>query len=411
MTSRSLARQVTYPAMRENGVVPGQMVSDAPDLRVGIDAHMVGEQETGNETYIINLIRSLSQFDNHTNYFLYSPHPESLEVCQPLTERFYIRTVPTNAAPTRILWGLPREAARDQVDVLHVTYVAPPKTSIPIVATVHDISYALFPETFSMRDKMILGTLVPRTLKKADAIITVSESSRKDIVERYGTPAEKIAVCYQPISAQHRQLADSAAVALAQATYGIAGRYVLAVGNLQPRKNLPRLIRAFASVKRAGLYDGKLVLVGRSKWRESAIYDEVRELGLDDDVIFTGYVPEEDLVALYNAADVFVYPSLYEGYGLPPLEAMACGCPVVTGNTSSLPEVVGDAGIMVDPLSEDALADAIARLVGSPELRRELSQRGLQRVQRFTAEEAARVTMDVYQRVAMQHRTVPAANS
>ncbi len=387
-----------------NAVASIQTLSETQALRVAIDAHMVGEKETGNETYIVNLIRSLSQYDQRTRYFLYSPHPQSLDRCRPLTDNFQIRKVRPGSASARLLWGLPRQAVADRVDILHVTYVAPPITSVPLVTTVHDISFALFPELFSMRDRAILSSLVPGTMKRSQAIITVSNSSRDDIVRHYGIPAEKVAVCYQPISTAFQQLSNPDASAATLASHGISVPYILAVGNLQPRKNLPRLIHAFAHLKQSGQYTGRLVLVGRSKWRESDVYREVRALGLDDEVIFTGYVPEEELVALYNAADAFVYPSLYEGYGLPPLEAMACGCPVITGNTSSLPEVVGDAGIMIDPTSEEALAQAIAHIVSSPDERVEMVNRGLQRVAQFSAERAARVTMDVYERVAaMRH--------
>jgi glycosyltransferase involved in cell wall biosynthesis len=168
------------------------------------------------------------------------------------------------------------------------------------------------------------------------------------------------------------------------------------VGNLQPRKNLPRLVRAFAQSKRTGAYNGRLVLVGKSLWRESQIFQEIRQHGLENEIIVTGYIPEEDVVALYNGADAFIYPSIYEGFGLPPLEAMACGCPVITGNTSSLPEVVGSAGIMVDPTSEEELARAIVAMTGDAQFRDNCIRLGLERVQHFSATAAARGTLDVY---------------
>jgi glycosyltransferase involved in cell wall biosynthesis len=360
---------------------------------------MVGEQETGNETYIVNLIRGLAAIDRETNYFLYSPHPQSLDRCDPLPGNFVRRHVRPAPSVLRIPFGMPARTISDRADVLHVTYVAPPLSPTPVVATVHDISYVLFPETFSARDKLILGSLVPRTLRTARAIITVSESSKRDIIKCYRTPPDKIAVVYQPIAPAFRRLPRDAGQE-ARARLGVQGPFILAVGNLQPRKNLPRLIRAYAQLRRRGDYSGRLVLVGRSRWKESSVYQEVRALGLEQDVILTGYVPEDDVVALLNCADVFVYPSLYEGFGLPPLEAMACGCPVVTGNTSSLPEVVGDAGLMVDPSSVDALAGAIAHVTSDDELRRTLVAHGMTRVARFSAELAAHRTLEVYRQVA-----------
>jgi glycosyltransferase involved in cell wall biosynthesis len=372
-------------------------------LRVAIDAHMVGERETGNETYIVNLVRGLAALDTRTRYLLYSPHPESLDVCGPLGANFARQRVRPGLAPLRIPFGLPAQALADAVDVLHVTYVAPPVVSAAVVATVHDISYALYPETFSARDRLLLGSLVPLTLRRAAALLTVSQHSRADIVRHYGIAPEKIHVVYQSISPTYRPLAP-ARVSAALARLGIAGRYLLAVGNLQPRKNLPRLIRAYASLRQSGVYTGRLVLAGRSRFRESAIFQEIRAQGLEREIVLTGYVPEEDVAALYNGADAFVYPSLYEGFGLPPLEAMACGCPVIASDTSALPEVVGDAGLLVNPTSEEALAHAIARVAGDAELRRTLVAAGEDRVRHFPADAAARTTLDVYQRVAEQWR-------
>jgi glycosyltransferase involved in cell wall biosynthesis len=359
---------------------------------------MVGEQETGNETYMVNLIRGLASVDHHTSYLLYSPYPDALRMCGSLPANFATRRIWPAPSPLRIPLGLPARVIADAVDILHVTYVAPPVTFARVVATVHDISYLLYPHTFSLRDKVILGTLVPVTLARAKMIITVSESSRQDIVRHYGTTAEKIAVVYQSISAAFHRLSDTTRIAAARARFAIDRPYILAVGNLQPRKNLPRLIQAYARLRQTGTYHGRLVLVGRSKWRESKVYQAIRALGLADEVILTGYILEDELVALYNGADAFVYPSLYEGFGLPPLEAMACGCPVVTGNTSSLPEVVGDAGIMVAPTSVDALAAAIAQITRDLNLRDVLVERGQRRAALFTAEAAARATFQVYRR-------------
>lgn len=371
-------------------------------LRVAIDAHMVGERETGNETYILNLIRGLMAIDATSQYLLYSPHVESLNVLAPLPGNFAPVRVSSAPSAIRIPFSLPARVQADRPDVLHVTYIAPPVVSAHVVATVHDISYELFPRAFSSRDRVILKTLVPQTLRKADAIITVSESSKRDIVRHYGTPEEKITVVYQPVAPVFRVLPRDDALKERLARYNIREPYILAVGNLEPRKNLNRLILAYARLLSIGTYNGSLVLVGKSKskWPESTLFRLVRELGLDSRVHFTGYVSDEDLVALYNGADVFVYPSLYEGFGLPPLEAMACGCPVVASDTSSLPEVVGSAGLLARPQSEDAIAWAVSRLLLDPGLRQTLIERGLQQVQRFSMLAAAKQTLQIYERVA-----------
>ena len=372
-------------------------------LRVAIDAHMVGERETGNETYIINLIRGLANLGSlapATDYLLYTTHPERLDVCGPLPPHFERRRIAPTTSAVRIPLGMPVRALADRVDVLHVTYVAPPMTTAAVVATVHDISYELYPETFSARDRAILKSLVPRTIRRAQNVITVSESSRRDIASFYNVDPDKIYVIYQSIAPSFRVLQNRDMVESVRARYGIYGRYLLAVGNLQPRKNLPRLVRAFAQAKRMGAYTGRLVLVGKSKWRESQIFREIREHGLESEIVVTGYIPEEDIVALYNGADAFVYPSIYEGFGLPPLEAMACGCPVITGSVSSLPEVVGPAGIMVDPTSEEELTEAIAAMTNNGRFRAYCISAGLERVQRFSATAAASGTLQVYYEAA-----------
>lgn len=374
-------------------------------LRIAIDAHMVGEHETGNETYILNLMRGLMDIDQESRYLMYSPHVKSLGVLNPLPRNFAPVQVKPATSVIRIPIGLPARVRADRADILHVTYVAPPIVSARVVATVHDISYVYYPETFSARDKAILNTFVPRTLRKADAVITVSESSKRDIVSHYGTPQEKITVVYQSIAPTFRVLPRDAALRARLAPYGIKGPYILAVGNLQPRKNLYRLILAYARLLRNGTYRGDLVVVGKSKWQESSLFQTARNLGLDQRIKFTGYVTDEDLVAIYNGADVFVYPSLYEGFGLPPLEAMACGCPVVASDGSSLPEVVGDAGLLTRPTSDDAIAWVISRLVIESGLRDTLIQRGLERVRRFSMRVAAATTLQVYNQIADRRAT------
>jgi glycosyltransferase involved in cell wall biosynthesis len=304
----------------------------------------------------------------------------------------------------RIPVALPVRAAMDHLDVLHMTYIAPPVSMARLVVTVHDIAYALYPQMFSWRDRALLKSLVPLSLRRAAEITTVSESSRRDIARYYRISEERITVINNSVSPAFRRLPDRQPVEAAKQRYGIRGQYVLAVGNLQPRKNLSRLIRAFASLRRAGAYEGRLVLVGRSRWRGSLIQQEIHALGLQSQVVCTGYVSEADVVALYNGADVFVYPSLYEGFGLPPLEAMACGCPVVTGDRSSLPEVVDTAGLMVDPTCVDELADAMLRLIRDGELRNTLIGRGQARAAHFTAERTARAMMALYQRAATKDR-------
>ena len=371
--------------------------------KIAIDAHMVGTHETGNETYVRGLVGGLRQIDARNDYALYTTDPALLPTTM-LGERFRPRRITPSANIPRLAWGMPRAARQDRLDLLHVTYTLPPALSCRTIVTVHDISYTVFPETFSPRDRILLSFAVPLSMRRSDRVLTVSEHARAEIVRRYRIAPEKVVAIPNGVGAHFQPVRDSAALAAIHDRYRLPAQFLLAVGNLQPRKNLRRLIEAFATLRRDGRITAKLVLVGKTLWRESEIFAAIQGYGLADEVITTGYVPEEDLAAIYSAATVFVYPSLYEGFGLPPLEAMACGTPVLTSNTSSLPEVVGDAAITVDPQATGDLALAIERLLGDAALRQDLIERGLVRARRFTWEATATQTREVYERVLARQR-------
>jgi glycosyltransferase involved in cell wall biosynthesis len=379
-------------------------------MRIAFDAHMVGERETGNETYALNLVRALlalpPEARSGIEFILYATHPERLlPRLNPveLAPIHHIRPVP---APLRILFGMPLAALRDQTDLLHVCYVAPPVRLCPYVATVHDISYEFYPQFFSPRDRLMLRTMVPFTLRRAARIITISEHSRRELMGRYSLPAERIAVTYPAAGAQYRPVSDPAALAGVRARYGLHEPYLLALGNLQPRKNLIRLVDAFVRLAGQGQLAGaQLVLGGQAQWRESELQARVQQSGLAEQIHFPGYVEEPDLPPLYSGALAFVYPSLYEGFGLPPLEAMACGTPVVCSNAASLPEVVGDAALTCDPRDTEGLAAALAQVIAQPALREELRAAGLRRAARFSWRRCAEETLEVYRAaVKNQHR-------
>ncbi|MBK9232126.1 MAG: glycosyltransferase family 4 protein [Anaerolineae bacterium] len=366
---------------------------------------MVGERETGNETYTLSLIRALlalpSEERRGMDFVLYATQPERLR----------LRLNPNPAAPIRRIWpassllripfAMPAATLADRASLLHVNYVAPPVGSCPHVVTVHDISYDLYPAFFSPRDRWMLKTLVPLTMRRAAAIITVSQHAKQEIMARYGLPADKIAVTYEAAGEQFRPVTDAAARLALRQRLGLPAQapYFLALGNLQPRKNIGRLLEAFALARQsAELAATCLVIAGKALWRESEIYATVQQAGLTDAVHFPGYVDDADLPALYSDALAFVYPSLYEGFGLPPLEAMACGTPVICANAASLPEVVGDAALTVPPTDVGALAHALRQVAGAPELRQQLRQRGHARAAQFTWRRCAQETLEIYRR-------------
>ncbi len=363
---------------------------------------MVGTRETGNETYTLNLIKALLALPpspgSPLELLLYTTHPGRLRSSLPSRSAAVIRQVRPAPSMLRIPFGIPARTWRDRPDLLHVTYVAPPLSTCRTVVTVHDISFEFFPQYFAPKVRWMLQALVPLSLRRATRAITVSEHARDEIAHRYGLPRERIAVTYLAADETYRPVTDVEQLEAMRTRYGLRKRYLLALGNLQPRKNLIRLGEAYVDLRQHGyLADVQLVLAGQAQWRESEIYRFVRSHGLVEDVCFPGYVDNADLPALYSAALAFVYPSLYEGFGLPPLEAMACGTPVVCSNAASLPEVVGDAALMIDPRNTATLADALRRIASEPGLRAELIQRGQRRAASFSWQACAEKTAAVYQ--------------
>lgn len=300
----------------------------------------------------------------------------------------------------KLLWPnffLPAGAAAAGCDLVHCT--TPYGTFMPCryrnVITICDVTPLLFPGTHGRLNVWHHRFALPAILRRADRIITISECSKRDIVRLYGVSPEKVAVT---MLAADRRFSPHPAGLPGAAVAGLPRPYILNVGTLEPRKNLDGLLRAFAAARRSGL-DHTLVIAGARGWGDSRLAPLVEELGLAGAVVFAGFIEDHDLPHLYTGADFFVYPSLYEGFGLPPLEAMACGCPVITSTVSSLPEVAGDAALLVNPHSEADLTDAIVRLAGDAGLRQALKEKGLKRSAGFSWEKTVEETLAVYSQV------------
>jgi Glycosyltransferase len=288
-------------------------------------------------------------------------------------------------------------------DIYHQPNYIPHVFTGKTITTVHDMSYRAFPQ-YHPRSRVFLLRAFEDRLRKADRIITDSQYSRQEIVEMLRVSQESVTVIYLGAGSQYRPIAVSSDKKLElQSRYALPERYLLYVGTIEPRKNLERLIEAFYLYRQEEIgAEVKLVLAGGKGWLYEDIFAQVKVLHLEQDVIFTGYVPDEDLLSLYNMALAFVYPSLYEGFGLPPLEAMSCGVPVISSNTSSIPEVVGDAGILIDPYRTEDIAEAIGKLASSESLRDELSWRGIQRSRLFSWKQCAIETLQVYRECMLQ---------
>ena len=373
-------------------------------MRIAIDAHAVGAKLGGNESYAINLIEALAQIDSANHYTIYITTDEARERFHGRWPNFKVRATLPHTPLIRIPLTLSAELRKNPVDVLHVQFTAPPFCPCPVVVSIHDLSFEHLPETFKRRSRTQLRLTVRHSARRAARIISLSEHGRRDIIETYGITPERVSAIPLAAPSDFGPVQDYRELQRVRQTYGINGDYILSVGSIQPRKNLARLVQAYASLRGNKSVDKlpKLVLVGKCGW----LYDEtlraLKETGVADTVVLTGYVPQEDLPALYSGALCFVYPSYFEGFGLPPLEAMKCGAPVIVGNKTSLPEVVGDAALTVDPFDVEAIASAMKSVIDNPALREDLSIKGQTRAQAFDWRETARKTLAIYQEVAQE---------
>ena len=358
-------------------------------MRVLIDAHMLGQRETGNESYVQGLLTGLAGLDNVTIAAAVEPGYQVAD-----DRRITWLPLPSSSSWRRLSGGLATLAQQWNADVMHSTYFAPYRSPCPVAVSVHDVSFRRFPEFFSRRDRILFSTLLPGSLRRASEILTLSSHARDELHHFFPGLRAGIHVVPAAAASVFRPL-DEAAVEPVLAKNGLRRPYLLAVGSIQPRKNLLRLIEAYSDVRHAHRAV-QLVIVGPGGFQASRIHEAIVERGLSDAVQWLGYVTDADLAAIYNAAVALVYPSVYEGFGLPVLEAMACGRPVIAANTSSLPEVAGDAGILVDPFDVSSLRGAMMRILGDAQTTHDLSQRGLHRASHFSWRRSAEMAVAAY---------------
>lgn len=368
-------------------------------MRIGIDAHAAEGDGSGNCTYIRNLIRALIAVGADHEYVLYITDRKHRFYGElPRRRNVRLRELRFRHPLLRIPFCLGPATYRDALDVLHVQYIAPPFHRGKGIATIHDLGFLHVPRTFSRFFVWRSKFLIRRTARKAARVITGSGYSKKDIVQTYGLEDRKVDVVPCGIAPDYFIAVDPGQIRSILAKYKIRQPYILAVGRLNPRKNMVSLARAFRRAKSESRLPHQLVIAGKEDFKAAKIIDAIQDIDRRN-IVLTGFVPEEDLPALYSGAEMFIYPSLFEGAGLPVLEAMAAGVPVITSDTSSLPEILGDAGMVVDPGNEDAMAGAMARLAQDETLREEYRNKGRLRSREFSWEAAARKILKIYEAV------------
>ncbi|MBM2821195.1 MAG: group 1 glycosyl transferase [Candidatus Berkelbacteria bacterium] len=359
-------------------------------MKIAIDTQTTLGQKTGFGFYVKNLVEALEKVDSKDEYVKIFPK----------TEKDF-------STPQRLFWDqvtFPRRAGKAKVDLLHQPcFSAPLFYRGKIVVTCHDLISIFFPENLPLASRLFYSKWMPFSYRRADMIIAISEHTKRDIMALLKIPEDKITVIHSAASKDFRPIKSKKELARVKKKYGTGKNYILDVGTLEPRKNLPFLVRAYALAVREGINE-KLVITGKKGWYYEDLFKLVDKLSLQDKVIFTGYVEEKDLPALYSGARAFVFPSIYEGFGLPPLEAMACGVPVISSNTSSLSEVVDNAGILLQPKDERLWAAKIVKILRDPKLALTLSALALRQSKKFSWEESARKTINVYKEVLKRQK-------
>lgn len=370
---------------------------------IAINAHLLSGlawyRSAGVHHYIAQLVRHLRQAGDGMRYTVLVGEgelPQDVPLAS-LRSRW-----PTSRAAVRVLWeqaAQPGVLRRLGADLVHgPVFVGPLLTRCPSVITIHDLSFIRFPALFRPANRLYLKVMTRLSARRARRLIAVSSYTAAETTELLGVPPGKIDVVYHGIDPAFRPLPAKEIDAFRQHK-GLPGQFILFVGTLEPRKNLPRLVEAFARLRHDAV---KLVLAGGKGWFTDPLFAKVESLGLGDRVVFPGYVASGELPLWYNAATLLAYPSLYEGFGLPVVEAQACGTPVLASRSSSLPEAAGDGALMVDPLDVDGLAAAMDRLVTEQSLRDDLRARGLSHASRFTWPNSARETARVYRRALLE---------
>lgn len=362
-------------------------------MKIAVDGLIIDKKKAGIGQYGYNLIEELK---NNKDY-------EFTFILQEFLEHNYNNSIKRKnyvCSKERIIdEQLILPSKYNSFDLIHFLDYSSPliPMNVPFIVTIHDLAYYKYPDTFSKGSLLLKKILSPISIKRAAQIITVSDNTKCDILEYFDVPSEKINVIYPAVKNFKRE-SDMEKIRSLKEKYGIKGKYILGVGTIEPRKNLIRLVRAFKNIS-YDFNDFSLVLIGKKGWLTEPIFKEFNDEKIKDKIIFTDYVPQKDMSFLYSAADIFVYPSIYEGFGLPPLEAMSCGTPVIVSDNSSLQEVVGSAGVYVNALSTESIENGIRKLLNDENLKLELIEKGYEQSKKFNWENTYKEVLKVYKKI------------
>ena len=378
-------------------------------MRIGIDARLLSYRR-GMGNFLYNLVIELINLDERNQYLLYTNKSLGDELA--LSDNFQIHMLPMPIYPSWEQVALPLAAKRDGLDVLHCPANTGPlwlPQGVSLVLTIHDVMYMLptsvlpaSPSLYQRLGRLYRWLVVPPVARQATAIVTDSHYSRKDIVKYLDLAEDSVRVVWGAPNRACRVITDTSILDKVRAKYALDRPFILALAGVDPRKNTRRVIEAFATFLEDTSAAYQLALVGLPSSAQSFFFRYAQESGVANQIVFTGFIPEEDLVALYNLADVFVYPSLYEGFGLPVLEAMACGTPVVTSPTGSLPEIAGEAALFVDSNNAEAISRGIIRVLGDKELAQHLRTLGFEQTSHFSWHQTAVEMLRIYDQVGKQ---------
>lgn len=377
-------------------------------MRIGVDARVLLKPKTGIARYLRNLITNLLLIDEKNRYVLFmdkkgdfdfsAPNCEERVIWLPSLGKKWVRQLESPFWMNLCLpWGLRKE----HIDLLFCpNSISPVRRTCKKLLVIHDFCPILFPELGKKFYAYYLRKTFLSEMKEVSKVITVSHNSKKDVIQLFNVPEDKIKTIHSGVESIFKPIDDRLLQNERLQKYDlIAKDFILYVGGLNPRKNVIRLINAYYKLRKSKIIKHRLVIVGGEKQPYLYIEKLVKTLGLENDVILTGYVADEDLPYIYSRADLFVYPSLYEGFGFPPLEAMACGTPVVSSNISSIPEVTGDAAVLVNPNDTNAIAEGISEVLINDDLRQNMIRKGLERAKLFSWKKTAKETLSIFEEV------------